>query len=282
MQKLEVFQSLWAMEQRHPEKPERSLEESFAMIAEAGYHGVCLDLDAEGIDDALQSKPLFDKYNLKAMANGFPSKMKDMKTIIATAKEFNCVTLNIISGVMPVSVAGAIPVIYRWMEEAEQAGMPLTFETHREGILNDLYYTLEVIDAIPELRICADLSHFVLDREFVAPISSRDQGYINRVMDRADSFQGRIASREQIQVQIDFPQHQQWVEIFKGWWKDGMREWRKRNPNDATLIFLCELGPPPYAITDANQLELSDRWQEALTIKSWAEDIWQELEQEDA
>jgi hypothetical protein len=40
------------------------------------------------------------------------------------------------------------------------------------------------------------------------------------------------------------------------------------------LIFLCELGPPPYAITDGQRAELSDRWQEALTIKSWAEDIW--------
>lgn len=282
MQKLEIFQSLWAMEQRHPQKPERPLEETFAMVADAGYHGMCLDLDAEGIDDALESKPLFEKYNLKCMANGFPEKMKDMPSIIATAKEFDCVMLNIISGVMPVSVAGAIPVIYRWMEQAEQAGMPLTFETHREGILNDLYYTLEVIDAIPELRICADLSHFVLDREFVAPISARDQGYINRVLDRADSFQGRIASREQIQVQIDFPQHQQWVDIFKGWWKDGIRQWRTRNADDATLVFLCELGPPPYAITDANQLELSDRWHEALIIKSWVEQIWQELEQEEA
>ena len=29
-----------------------------------------------------------------------------------------------------------------------------------------------------------------------------------------------------------------------------------------------------------DQRELSDRWQEALTIRSWVEEIWQELEQE--
>jgi hypothetical protein len=50
--------------------------------------------------------------------------------------------------------------------------------------------------------------------------------------------------------------------------------WRRRNGKNATLIFLCELGPPPYAMTDANQAELSDRWQEALTIRSWVEAIW--------
>ena len=83
-----------------------------------------------------------------------------------------------------------------------------------------------------------------------------------------------------MQIQIDFPQHQEWVGIFRSWWKQGMRSWRARNPEDATLLFLCELGPPSYAITDANGNELSDRWQEALTIKSWVEQIWAELESE--
>jgi len=54
--------------------------------------------------------------------------------------------------------------------------------------------------------------------------------------------------------------------------------WRERNQDDATLIFLCELGPPPYAMTDARQAELSDRWQEALTIRHWVEEIWSSLD----
>ena len=45
-------------------------------------------------------------------------------------------------------------------------------------------------------------------------------------------------------------------------------------PDDATLVFLCELGPPPYAMTDGNQEELSDRWQEALQIRAWIQAIW--------
>jgi hypothetical protein len=64
------------------------------------------------------------------------------------------------------------------------------------------------------------------------------------------------------------------------WWKDGIRMWRKRNNENATLIFLCELGPRPYAITDKYQEELSDRWEEALLIKGWIENIWAELEAE--
>jgi len=131
---------------------------------------------------------------------------------------------------------------------------------------------------VPHMRLCADLSHFVVDRELRAPVPERDEQYIQSVLARSDCFQGRIANREQVQIQIDFPQHQQWVEIFKGWWKDGMRMWRERNDDDATLVFLCELGPPPYAITDSKQNELSNRWDESLKIRDWVRAIWAELD----
>lgn len=256
------------------------MDENFSMVADAGFDGMCIDFGADEIDEFEKLEAYYNKYGLGCMVNAFPHKARDLAPIIALAREFNACIVNVIGGVMPLTVAGALPVIYRWLADAEEAGMPLLLETHRDGMLNDLYYTLQVIDSVPELRLCADLSHFVVDREFRTPIPAVDQGYIGRILERSDCFQGRVASREQVQIQLDFPQHQEWVNIFKGWWKDGMRRWRQRNDDDATLHFLCELGPPPYAITDAEQLELSDRWAEALQIKGWVEDIWAELEAE--
>ena len=280
MQKLEIYQSLWGMELRSPDTPERSMEENFRMAAEAGFDGMCIDLGANEIGQFRDAQQYYEQFSLGCMVNAFPFKLNELKPVLELAKDFNACMVNVIGGVMPVTVAGAIPVIYRWMDDAEQIGVPLLFETHRDGILNDLYYTLQVIDSIPELRLCADLSHFVVDREFRSPIRDVDQGYVNRVLERSDCFQGRIANREQVQIQIDFPQHQEWVDIFKGWWKSGMRMWRQRMDDDATLVFLCELGPPPYAITDADRRELSSRWDEALKIKGWVETIWAELEAE--
>jgi hypothetical protein len=282
MQKLEIYQSLWGMEQRTPGIAEAPPEEHFARIAEAGYHGVCLDPAIHEIDDSLALAPLFQQHQLGCMVNAFPDKVSELKPLLEMSSELNACAVNVISGVMPITVAGALPVLYRWMDEAQQLDIPLLIETHRDGILNDLYYTLQVLDALPELRLCADLSHFVIDREFRVPLSDRDQGFITRVLERSDCFQGRVANREQVQIQIGFPQHQEWVEIFKSWWKQGMRLWRARNAEDATLRFLCELGPPSYAITDANGHELSDRWQEALTIRGWVEQIWAELEAEES
>ena len=281
MQKLAIYQSLWAMELRSPDVPERSHEENFRMVSEAGYDGMCIDPGADEIEQFQRLLPLYDRYGLGCMVNAFPYQIDDMAPLLVLAREFNASLVNVIGGVMPVAAADAVPVVDRWMNDAEHAGLPLLFETHRDSLLNDLYFTLQLLDLAPDMRLCADLSHFVVDREMRAPIQATDRAYVDRILQQSDCFQGRIASREQIQVQIDFPQHQEWVTIFKTWWKSGMRAWRRRNANDATLIFLCELGPPPYAMTDGDRRELSDRWEEALQIREWVRGIWCELEEEE-
>jgi len=280
VQKLEVYQSIWGMELRNPSLPERSMEESFAMIADAGFDGACMDPSVAEIPQCREYAHLFGEHGLGSMVNAFPSSPDDMAPILDFAAEMNACMVNVISGVMPIKPEDAVSDVRRWIGEASDRDMPLLFETHRDGLLNDLFFTLQLMDLVPEMRLCADLSHFVVDRELRSPITERDQGYISSVLQRSDCFQGRIANREQVQIQINFPQHQEWVEIFKGWWQEGMREWRKRNDDDATLVFLCELGPPPYAITDADQNELSDRWQESLQIRDWVRTIWAELENE--
>ena len=280
MQKLDIYQSLWGMELRRPGQPERSMEENFAMIAGAGFDGACMDPSAAEIAEYQKHAHLFEQHGLGSMVNAFPYTPDDMLPILDFAVEMNACMVNVISGVMPIKPEEAVADVRRWIGEAHERDMPLLFETHRDGLLNDLYFTLQLMELVPEMRLCADLSHFVVDRELRAPVPERDQAYISSVLNRSDCFQGRVANREQVQIQINFPQHQEWVEIFKGWWKEGMRAWRKRNAADATLVFLCELGPPPYAITDGKQEELSDRWEESLQIKDWVTAIWSELESE--
>jgi len=279
MQKLEIYQSLWGMELRSPHVPERTPEESFAMVAEAGFDGMCIDPGVSEIEDMRPLQELYRKHQLRCMVNAFPNSEDDMQPLLEFAKDFDACMVNVISGVMPIRPEDAVPVVRRWMQEAEDIDMLLLFETHRDGLLNDMYFTLQLMDLVPEMRLCADLSHFVVDRELRAPVPQRDQEYISSILERSDCFQGRVASREQVQVAINFPQHQEWVAIFRDWWKEGMRAWRLRNGDDATLVFLCELGPPPYAITDGEQRELSDRWQESLQIRDWAREIWAELDQ---
>ena len=48
------------------------------------------------------------------------------------------------------------------------------------------------------------------------------------------------------------------------------------------LTFLCELGPPPYAVTGSDGRELSDRWQDALVMKDMIRKLWDRIAAEDA
>jgi hypothetical protein len=43
------------------------------------------------------------------------------------------------------------------------------------------------------------------------------------------------------------------------------------------LTFLCELGPPPYAITGPDGPELSERWGEAVMMKDMIRALWQRV-----
>ncbi len=277
MQTLQIFQSLWGMEQRIPGQPELSYDIKFEQVANADYHGICLDPAVHEIKENLALAPLFEKFKLECMVNVFPYEINELRPLLDMSLELNAVQVNIIGGVMPIKATGIKDVIESWKEISSEYPFPVLFETHRNSTLNDLYSTLEVLDLVPDLRLCADLSHFVIDREFHLPIEDQDRRFISKILSHSDSFQGRIASNEQIQIAIDFPQHQEWVSQFKIWWREGIFGWRKRSHSDAKLNFLIELGPPPYAITDLNQRELSNRWQEGLEIRSWVEKIWREF-----
>ena len=252
-------------------------EQICEMVSEAGYNGMAIDLGASDVKKAFELRPLMERVGLTPLIVAFPKSVESLGETMKMAKDFGSPFINVIGQVMPISVDGMIPVIRTWIEMADTINIPIQFETHRNCITNDLYSTLQLLDAIPEMRMCSDLSHYVVDREFWFPLSDRDLGMISRILKRSDSFQGRVASRQQIQLQIDFPQHQKWVNLFKDWWKEGIEGWKSRNPN-GNCYFLCELGPPEYAMTDKDGKELSNRWEEALKIRSWVIDIWNSLE----
>ena len=278
MQRIAFYQSLWAMEQRRPGVAERPLEDTIAMISDAGFHGAGLDLAMSDVPLAEAARPLLERHGLACLFNGFPRSDDELRFMLAMAKDFGSPFLSVIGQVMPRTTEEMIDVAKRWIDIADTVGMSLLFETHRHGLLNDLYPTLAMLDAVEGLDLCADLSHFVVDREFAVEPDPESQRMITQVLERSSAFQGRISSNEQVQVPIDFPQHQAWVERFFGWWDQGLRSWRARAPADAVVTFLCELGPPPYAITGPDGLELSDRWQEALAIRERVTALWDAMD----
>jgi len=277
-QKLEVFQSLWSMELRRPDGFTWGDEEKFEMISEAGYDGVALDFAWNDIADARKHLPLMQKHNLGCALIAFPATLEDLQGVVDLAADFDTRYIAVNARYFPWTPAEAVSRICQWLEMGDKAGIPVYLETHRLTVTNDVVFTLDLLDLIPELELVADLSHIVVAREFPEPVDSMHNDWIKRILKRSASLQGRISNREQIQVPLGFPQHAYWEEQYAQWWQQGFQYWRERNDKSAVMNFLCELGPPPYAITDRHGEELSDRWEEALQIKKQVEGIWKSLE----
>jgi hypothetical protein len=62
--------------------------------------------------------------------------------------------------------------------------------------------------------------------------------------------------------------------VFLGWWEYGFRSWLARSQDIDILTFTCELGPRPYAIVNEKGDDLSDRWQEALLLRTLVRNLW--------
>ena len=85
------------------------------------------------------------------------------------------------------------------------------------------------------------MPHFVVDVNCNC-IGGTTIFYFATILERSDSFQGRISSNQQIQIALDFPS------IATGLQYDsvaqGIEGWARRQRADGTLNFLVELGPP--------------------------------------
>jgi len=277
-QTLAVLQSMWAMERRRPDGQEWSLPEKLEMIRDAGFDGAGVRF----IDPAYAREvtSFLKAHGMIWQAQCYPQKVEDLAPVLELVAELGADHVNLQPDVRPRTLAACVPYLEGWRRMAERAGVALNIETHRDRMTTDLFFTLDLLDAFPDLRLTADVSHYLVGREFAWPIDETNHAMIHRIMDNAWAIHGRVASREQVQIELGFPQHQGWVGLFMGWWEYAIRSWRRRAGADARLTFLCELGPSPYAITGADGSDLSDRWQDAQELMRMIRALWDRIEAE--
>lgn len=280
MQTLKVLQSMWAMERRRPDGQEWSLDEKLDMIIGAGFDGAGVRFADRAYVAQVTSH--LKAHGLIWQAQCYPRTVDDLKPVLALVAEFGADHVNLQADVRPHTVRECVPLIEGWRRLADEAGVALNIETHRDRMTTDLHFTLRLLDRFPDLRLTGDLSHYLVGREFAWPVSEANHALMHRVMRHCWAYHGRVASREQIQIPLRFAHLQHWVKLFMGWWDYGFRDWRQRAPDGAVLTFLCELGPPEYAITGHDGYELSDRWQEAQWLMQQVRHLWQAIAQEDS
>lgn len=127
------------------------------------------------------------------------------------------------------------------MAMASDHGIAPCFETHRGRILFNPFVTRDLLDALPNLRLTSDLSHWlvVVDR------------WPNDIMDlfelaseRSDHLHARIGYEKG--PQIPEPADPVWadhVSLHQRWWQKTVDT---ASADGRSLILVPEFGPPPY------------------------------------
>ena len=278
-QRLEIYQSMWAMERRHTDGYERSLEQNLAMIAQAGFDGVSAGYASR--DQVRRLTELLQQHGMHAEAQCFPRTVDDLQPVLELASEFGVHHIDLQPDVRPRRIEECLPLIDGWTRLAEQVDFPVYIETHRDRMTTDLHFTLDLLDARPELKLLGDISHYLVGREFAWPVSDDNHAAMQRILDHSWAFHGRVASREQVQIEISFEPHRMWVDLFLNWWRYGFQSWRRRAGPDDSLTFTCELGPKPYAIVGRDGNDTTDRWAESLLMRDWIRDLWNDVTRAD-
>jgi len=260
------------MERQHPDGVENSLGTNLRLIRDAGFDGVSLMFEDAGF--VAQAAPFLNGHGMTVQAMCLPGSIDALKPVIENVVKYGADHINAQPDIRPRSLKECIRILEGWQRLADESGIPLYIETHRDRMTSDLFFTLDLLQAVPGLKLTADLSHYIVAREFPDPPRDDNHADVRALLDRAQAFHGRVAGPGQIQLPLSFAHHRRWVDVFLGWWEYGFRSWIERSGEDEVLTFTCELGPRPYAIVGEDGNDLADRWNEALLLKDMVAELW--------
>lgn len=267
---LQLYQSMWAMEDLPWRGAPWTLSEQVARIAEAGYVGVGVDLGARQTPSANDIAPMMATHGLRGCVLVFASSDDDIRDAIRYARIIGADWIICCARVFGFDVPRLAHLIGRWHRMCADVGIEMQLETHRNTVTNDLRFTCMLLEDLDEsIELAADLSHYVCAHEIPEAPEPEYESLVATVLDRSGSLQGRIATRAQIQVPLGHPMGQAWESRFREWWTKGFASLLRRHP-DRPVRFVTELGTTPYAIVDTRGVQISDRWEESTTLMGWA------------
>ena len=174
------------------------------------------------------------------------------------------------------SLGEIVEIVRAGSQLADENGLPYFVETHRNNFTETIPQTLQLIEAMPNIKMTADFSHFVVVGEFYGWKAEGALERMQPIIERIAHVHGRISNGEAVQVDVGdgsgeagTPAH-----FFTRLWAAIFKHWRQSAKPGDVMPFTSELGPPRYAITLPNGREFSDRWDQALVMDKLAKRAW--------
>lgn len=276
--KLRVQHSLWSLRSLPMNgEQEWSLDEKFERVAAAGFEAVECWLTS-GSDDEARTVDALKRHNLRLVLGHRPFHVEQTRAAIEQAARLGADFVFAQPADAFTPLAGVVKIVTEGRKIAGDLGLPYFVETHRNNFTETIPQTLQLIEAVPDILLTGDLSHFVVVGEFYGWTEERAVDRMRSVLGRVAHLHARIGNGEQVQVDVGDGTGQT-AQFFVSLWTEAMRAFLQRAQPGDIFPFASELGPPRYAITLPDGREFSDRWEQSLVMKELMQQAWRQATQ---
>lgn len=224
------------------------VEPMLRKIRDAGYDGVEIGIpaaasDLESLHSALAAHGLqLIAHQYQAEGARFADYRVSLRQCLERAAASRPLFINSHTGRDYWTLEQNLELIDIAQEVQDRLGVPILHESHRGRFLYSAPAAMEYFARRPNLRITADLSHWVIAAESL--LVGHDAA-LEEAVQRADHIHVRVGSAELPQVDDPFsPRWSQELQAFSGWWLRIARRFRRERRDLLTITF--EFGPPPY------------------------------------
>jgi sugar phosphate isomerase/epimerase len=269
--RLRVQHTMWSLIGLPMNAPvEWTFDEKFRRVREAGFEGVECWLSDDNQEEIVET---LRRYDLRLVLGHRPYSLEDVRTTLDKARRFGAdfVFAQLASASTPLEQV--VEMVREGRDLANAQGIPFFVETHRGNFTENLPQTRQLIEAVPDIRMTGDLSHYVVGGEFYGWADEGAATQMSPVLERVSHLHGRISNGEAVQVDVGDGSNDT-AQFFVELWSIAMRNWLHGAENGDIFPFGSELGPPRYAITLPDGREFSDRWEQSLVMKKLAEQAW--------
>ncbi len=245
---VQLLRSFWGMESI------ARIEDRVRMIREAGYSGVEAPIpDME----PREWRALLDANGLSYVAMMFPVTPDEFRRQLEAVHAYGPTLVTSQSGRDCFSFSEGCEFFLAALQAERDVGVPVAHETHRGRIFFTPWRTAQYLEEFPDLRICADFSHWC------AVCESTLQGHehaLELACERAIHVHARVGYEEGPQVPDPrAPEYASHLARHEAWW-DAIVSARAGS-GAQSLTITPEFGPPPYMhALPYTQQPVADLW----------------------
>ncbi|TFG63074.1 MAG: sugar phosphate isomerase/epimerase [Spirochaetales bacterium] len=241
--RIEYFRAMWGMEQP-------SLEANLTMIKEGGFDGVEMGVPADNAERR-ELRSLLDELSLDLIAQQWTigaspeEHARSFEEQYRRGEECSPLFINSHTGKDYYSTEENLTVFRKVQELEEKTGLQVMHEIHRGRATFSVMATMALIEAMPDIKLTADFSHWCCVHESLL----KDQAAsVERAIKRSFHLHARVGYAEG--PQVTDPRAPEWreeVETHIGWWKKIAAHQQKEGRK---VLTICpEFGPPGYQVT---------------------------------